>query len=496
MSLISINKLTFGYDGSSDNIFEDISFGIDTDWRLGFCGRNGRGKTTFLRLLMGELEYRGTISASVTFDYFPMNVADMSKTTIDILEGVAPGAELWQIQKELYKLSLSEDALYRAFDTLSNGERTKALLAGLFLRQSNFLLIDEPTNHLDMESRRVVAHYLKSKSGFVLVSHDRTFLDECVNHILSINKSGIEVISGNFSAWYEQKQLRDAHESSTNEKLSKEIGRLKTAAKRSADWANKAESSKIGIDPNKVDNKMGHRANQGAKSKKMMAQSKAIKQRIQSGIRQKSELLKDIEDTAELRLEPLVYHSERLVSLNNISVSYDARQILDGLSLNLQGGSRIALTGSNGSGKSSILKLISGYDIPHTGQLHIGSRLIISYVSQDASYLSGSLSDYIKQYNIDQTLYRSMLHKLDFVSAHFDKDMSRFSAGQKKKIMLARSLCECAHVYIWDEPLNYIDIISRIQIEELILAYKPTMIFVEHDKTFVDKVATEVVPLG
>jgi len=124
MPLINISNLTFAYDGSYDDIFSDVSFQIDTDWKLGFCGRNGRGKTTFLNLLMGKYEYGGTISASVSFEYFPFAVEDASQSTLDILSFIAPDAMLWQIQKEISKMAIGDDALYRPFSTLSSGEQT------------------------------------------------------------------------------------------------------------------------------------------------------------------------------------------------------------------------------------------------------------------------------------------------------------------------------------------------------------------------------------
>jgi len=175
MSIIKVSILTFSYAGSYVDVFINASFQIDTDWKLGVCGRNGRGKTTFLKLLMGRYEYSGAISASVNFDYFPFTIADPAQNTQDILSAVAPDVALWEIQKELSKLDVDDAVLYRPFNTLSNGEQTKALLAGLFLREGNFLLIDEPTNHLDMSARETVSRYLRGKPGFILVSHDRVF---------------------------------------------------------------------------------------------------------------------------------------------------------------------------------------------------------------------------------------------------------------------------------------------------------------------------------
>ena len=189
MSLIDIVNLTFCYDGSYDNIFENVSFQIDTDWKLGFIGRNGRGKTTFLNLLLGKYKYSGNIYASVSFEYFPYIVEDKTEDTIDILNKIGGDYQLWELERELSKLKVSNDVLYRPFETLSNGEQTKVLLAALFLKENSFLLIDEPTNHLDIEGREQVAAYLKSKKGFILVSHDRMFLDACDDHILSINKA-------------------------------------------------------------------------------------------------------------------------------------------------------------------------------------------------------------------------------------------------------------------------------------------------------------------
>ena len=500
MSLINISNLTFSYDGSYDDIFTDVSFQIDTDWKLGFCGRNGRGKTTFLNLLMGRYEYRGTISASVDFEYFPFEVEDKSVDTIRVLELIAPDAQIWQIQREIFKLEVDESVLERPFSTLSNGEQTKVLLAGLFLRENSFLLIDEPTNHLDMTGRETVARYLHEKSGFILVSHDRAFLDDCVDHILSINKTNIEIQRGNFSSWYYNKQLQDGFELSENDRLRKDIKRLEAAARRSSRWADKAESTKMGKGAAAARKKghvgIGTKEYQAEKSRKMQQRRKNIEDRQQAAIEEKSGLLKNIESAENLKIHPLKYHSSGLIYLENVAVAYDDRNVFSGLSFSVEQGDRLALMGGNGSGKSSIIKLLCGEPIPHTGNVRIGSGLIISYVPQDTSFLTGDLSAFAEQRQIDEPLFKAILRKLDFARVQFEKDMSDYSAGQKKKVLIAASLCQQAHVYIWDEPLNYIDILSRMQIEDLITTFKPTMLFVDHDRTFCDNVATKVVDLS
>ncbi|MCL2249185.1 MAG: ABC-F type ribosomal protection protein [Oscillospiraceae bacterium] len=499
MSQISVSNLSFYYDGSYDDIFTDVSFQIDTDWKLGFCGRNGRGKTTFLKLLMNEFEYRGEISASVDFEYFPFTVSDATSNTLDILKQIAPAAEMWEILSELSKLDVSEDVLYRSFSTLSNGEQTKTLLCGLFLRENSFLLIDEPTNHLDMKGRETVARYLRSKSGFILVSHDRAFLDDCVDHILSINKANIEVMNGNFASWWEQKERRDASEVAENVKLRKDIKRLESAARQSSQWADKVESAKMGKGAAKDRKKglagTGSKEYKAEQSRRMQQRRKNLERRQQTAIDDKSKLLKNIEEAENLKIHPLEYHARTLISAENLSIHYDENMVLQDLSFSLQRSERIALIGGNGSGKSSIVKLLCGEHISHTGNLSIGSRLKISYVPQESRYLTGNLREYAYSHGIDESLFLTILRKLDFSRVQFEKDINDYSAGQKKKVLIARSLCEQAHVYIWDEPLNYIDVLSRMQIEKLIMAYNPTMVFIEHDRTFCENIATKIVRL-
>lgn len=496
MSLISISNLTFCYDGSYDNIFDNVSFQIDTDWKLGFIGRNGRGKTTFLRLLTGEYDYRGRIAASVDFEYFPYAVRDASRNTADVLTETGGEIPLWRLQRELNKLEVPEDALHRPFSTLSNGEQTKVLLAVLFLRENGFPLIDEPTNHLDMPSRKLVAAYLNGKKGFLLVSHDRAFLDGCVDHILSINRTGIEVQSGNFSSWYENKQRQDHFETEQDAKLRKEVRRLEAAAREKAAWSEAAERRKIGFDPANTEKNIGRRAYQGAKSKKMMSRAKAIEGRRAAAAEEKSALLHNVETAEDLKLSPLPYPGRRLIELDRVAPFYESgKPVCRGVSFTVEPGDRVALRGRNGSGKSSLLKLICGGEIAHAGTLVRGGGLTISYVPQDTSGIAGSLDEFIRRHRLDGVLFRAILRKLDFSRAQFEKDLSSYSAGQKKKVLLARSLCERAHLYVWDEPLNYIDVLSRIQIEKLLTEYRPTLLFVEHDRAFCENVATKTVDL-
>ena len=488
MSMIRVENLTFSYPSSYDTIFDNVTFQIDTDWKLGFVGRNGKGKTTFLNLLLGKYEYRGKIISSVQFDYFPYPVSDKKRMTEDILYEVCPLAEEWELMRELSYLDVSADVLWRRFETLSNGEQTKVLLAALFLNENHFLLIDEPTNHLDTNAREKVAAYLKKKKGFILVSHDRRFLDGCVDHILSLNRTTIEVQSGNFSSWMENFQRQQEFETAQNERLKKDIGRLQRAAQRTSVWSDQIEASKYGNGP--VD-----RGYLGHKAAKMMKRSKTIEARQQQAIEQKSALLKNAETVDTLKIHPLTYHSDLLVSFSDVSVIYDSTKVCEPIFFEIHQGERVVIDGKNGSGKSSLLKLLLNYPIEHTGTVAIGSGLIISYVPQDTSHLNGNLSKFAEKNNLDESLFKAILRKMDFERVQFGKNMEDFSGGQKKKVLIAKSLCEQAHLYVWDEPLNFIDVYSRMQIEHLIKQFAPTMLLVEHDIAFREAIATKVVKL-
>ncbi len=522
MATINISNLSFAYDGG-DLLFDDVSLRLDTRWKLGLIGRNGRGKTTLLRLLLGELPFDGNIDVPIPLGSFPYEVDDESWSTLQVVESIAE-FEPWQLERELSLLDVSESVLERPFETLSGGEKTKVLLAALFLPKYNrcsvleaspdrersdgpaphragaaaptgrpprpldgrsFLLIDEPTNHLDLEGRETVARYLDRKSGFILISHDRTLLDRCVDHVLSINRSDVELIQGNFSTWQQNRDYRDKFEESADRKLRRDIKRLEEAGKRSAEWSGRAEKEKYGNGP--VD-----RGFIGAKAAGIMNRAKAADARRQQAVDAKSALFSNVEVDDELSFSPLRFHSTRLVDLTDVSLRFEPDQpLFDNLSLSIDAGDRVALCGRNGCGKSSLLKLIAGEIFSYGGSRVVPPSLKISYVPQDSSFLVGSLRKFLEERELDESFYRAILHKFGFDRNDFENDLAGFSAGQKKKVLLAASLSERAHLYLWDEPLNYIDVISRIQIENMLRERGGTVVFIEHDRSFLDAVATK-----
>ena len=514
MAQIKISDLTFCYEGSYDNIFEHVNLQIDSDWRCGLIGRNGKGKTTFLKLLTGTYEYSGSITGPVECVYFPYTLPNgvcqsrngthdsvpkgsslpdllgSSRTTMELLEELNPDYELWKVCRELDQLSVDPEVLSRSFHTLSGGEQTKILLALLFSGENRFLLIDEPTNHLDMEGRVKTAEYLRKKKGFLLVSHDKWFLDQCVDHVLVLERQTITIMQGNFTSWQEQKAKRDAYALAENERLQKDISHLREAARQAEGWSNAVEKTKLGT---RTGGLRPDRGFIGHKSAKMMKRAKNTQHCMEKAAREKEGLLNNLETAEELKLFPLTYHKEHLIKAEGLSLYYGKKSVCQNVSFELTNGMQLALKGGNGCGKSSILKKILGEEIESQGELIIASNLVISYVPQDVSGLSGRLMDYAKEHELTEHLFLALLRKLDFPRVQFEKDMRYYSEGQKKKVALAASLLTKAHLYIWDEPLNYIDIFSRMQLAELIRTYRPTMLLVEHDRSFLEEIGVKQV---
>ncbi|MPM33377.1 putative ABC transporter ATP-binding protein YheS [bioreactor metagenome] len=492
MSLIQINELTFRHDGGLEPVFDHATFRFDTDWKLGLVGRNGRGKSTLLQLLQGRWDYSGKISApGLTFSNFPAPVDDPRRSALEIAQEAAP-VPLWRLQRELALLEMPPALLDRPFCCLSGGEQTKLLLSLLFLSEGDYPLIDEPTNHLDLAARAAVARYLRGKGGFLLISHDRALLDGCTDHTLALTRTGTELVNGGFSVWLAEREQRNQSELEENRRLRQDIRRLEEAARRTQGWSDRVEQTKYSTKNSGLRPDRGYL---GHKSAKLMKRAKSMEARQEQAAAEKSKLLKNVEQSPPLKLQPLRHHAQTLAWLKNVAVTYDGRAVCREVSFTVEQGERLALCGRNGSGKSSLLRLLAPPGPDYTGEVWTAGGLHVSFVPQDAAFLSGSLSAFIARHGLDESLFKAILRKLDFSRAQFELDMGGYSAGQKKKVLLAKSLCEKAHLYVWDEPLNYIDVFSRIQLEELLRDSPCTLLVVEHDNAFLDRIGARRVSL-
>ncbi|MFT9191501.1 MAG: ribosomal protection-like ABC-F family protein [Liquorilactobacillus sp.] len=494
MGTIQIKNLSFRYDDMVNNIFNQFSLNIDESWKLGLISRNGRGKTTFLNLLLGKYHYYGKIQSNLHFNYFPQRVSNPTKSVVDVLMDVSGlnNSEVWKIQLEMDRLGLADNLLTRTFSTLSPGEQTKVLLATLFADKETFQLIDEPTNHLDITGRQVVANYLKSKRGFIVVSHDHHFIDQIIDHVLSIDRAKIQLFNGNYDTWQREFDRENQTEKNKNTHLQNEIKRLSTTANQAKHWADNAEKKKSKKAYRGQSNVNLDKGFLSHKSAKVMKRSKSTLQRMEATIDEKKLLLKNIDDVSPLTLNYKQPYQHHVLILNDFQVQRNQTILNKPITFDLTKGQRLVLEGPNGLGKTTLIKAILGEKhLIARGSLSFRKEIKVSYLTQEFENISGLLEAYAMQYNVELPMFLNMLRKLGFERSTFTEDLSELSMGQKRKISLARSLCEPANFYIWDEPLNYLDVITRQQIQALILRVQPTMLLIDHDRDFVKTIATE-----
>lgn len=486
MSNISIKNLTFAYPGQAV-LFDNANFELDTSWRLGLLGRNGRGKTTLFKLLQNKLSYTGTINVSVPLAYFPQPLGDQTQLALYCLQETGNFLE-WELKRELKLFGISEDLLWQPFNTLSGGEQTKLMLCALFCQADHFFLLDEPTNHLDLAGRQELVAYLKQKKqGFIVTSHDRTFLNQTIDHTLVIERSQLCLENGDLASYEMQKKRRDSHDIQQNEKTRHELKRLKQAALTKENWASQAERQKL-------NNSHADKGFIGRRAAKVMKRATSLKARAEKQIKQKESQLKNLEVSEPLSLNYQPTHKQVLVEAKDFTLTYD-RQLFSPLNFEVKAGEIVVLKGNNGSGKSSLFQALLGSSTATaSGELSLNTKNI-SVVRQDFSANRGTLKEFAQKRDLDYTLLLTLLKKLGFERHTFDVLLENMSLGQQKKVELAASLATPAELYLWDEPLNYLDTYNQDQLLALLQETKPALLVIEHDQNFIDQIADTVVEL-
>ncbi len=530
MSQIIFNEMSYHYVDFYNPVFDKITLCLDTNWKTGLIGRNGRGKTTLLKLLTGELvPSSGVISSPLRASYFPYGYSGTFRNTLDVVKEMIGGVrtlevametalaenqsdnyfallEQYQymdgycIESKIYKeaehMQLAPRLLEQDFETLSGGEKTRMLILALFLRKDGYVLLDEPTNHLDQRGKEALVNYLNKQHGFLVVSHDSHFLNQVTDHILSINKTNLTLEHGNYATWKRNVLQKETFELRTKQRLEQEIRQLSRQSEENRQWSAIGNTQKYHFACNA-------RAN-GARA--YMRQAKRSEDKIAKNLEEKKGLLRNLEQAEELAiLQERLGDEEYLLEAEGLSYSYVEEQpLLCNLTIRISEGERIWLRGRNGAGKSTLLRLLCG-SLP-CDLVHYAENLIIATAFQEPKWTCGNIFEIFRQesrpsasfpepqpYRYERFLELCSLFDLpqDFTQ----RPLETLSSGELKKIDIARALSAKHQLLFLDEPLNYMDTLFREQLAKALCESNITTIFVEHDEDFGNAVATGILNL-
>ena len=508
---ISVSNLVKEFE-VGHKILDGLTFQVDTGERVGLLGPNGCGKTTLLRILTGVMDYdegdvviapgkrMGLISQipvypagytvedvlATAFEPLREMEQEMAALAEQMGEGTDPallarydkltaafeaagGYETdTKTNKVCNGLTIPQSMREQLFDKLSGGEKTRVNLARLILEDTDILLLDEPTNHLDLRATEWLEEYLDKFKGTVLtVSHDRYFLDKVVNRIVEIQSGKAEFYSGNYSFYVVEKERRYEEKLRQYEKEQAKIEQLEKAAEQMRIWAYS------GMD-------------------KTFKRVKSMEKRIE---RMRTTDRPTKERKMEARFGEREFRGDEVLTIKGLTKSFGDRTLFSNLGLEVAGGERIALLGDNGSGKTTLLKILLGEEEPDAGKVRMGPTVKVGYLPQHVHF------DHPERNLVDTLIYeqdctaqtaRNRLAAFKFRGEDVFKPVSALSGGEQSRLRLCMLMDEKINLLILDEPTNHLDIQSREWIEEAVEEYEGNLLFVSHDRYFIDRFASRI----
>lgn len=510
---IGVSNLTkmFGVD----KIFENVTFDIKTKDRIGLIGRNGTGKTTLMKILTGHENYQtGMVNKrkGLTIGYLEqIPNYDDENTVLDVLNEAFSSLSKIKLQMEqleksfdklkdhelhaainkysslhdIYEISggyntnerlnrilqgleISEDMQKRQFNMLSGGEKTRVILGKILLEEPELLLLDEPSNHLDIKSVEWLEEYLNTYNGTLLmISHDRYFLDRVVNKIIELEPDGAQIYYGSYSKYVAEKELRFLQAMKEYENQQRKINKMEEQIKRYRIWGEMRDSDK------------------------MYKRAKELEKRLEKIDR----INKPVVDkkAANFNINSVERTGKEVIKAINLEKSFDSNKLFHDVSFTIFYNDSMCILGENGAGKSTILKIILSEMSPDSGEVKIGSNVKIGYLPQEVNFDKEDVSivDYFSYYyGISLSEARKELAKILFTGDDVYKHINTLSGGEKSRLKLGMLIYEKVNTLILDEPTNHLDIDSREVLEESLINYEGTLLFVSHDRYFVNKIAT------
>ena len=510
---IQVNGLVKSFE-VGQNVLDGLTFQIDQGERVGLLGKNGAGKTTLFKILTGELECDegqvtigqgrrlGLISQIPVYpaDYTVEDVLrsafsrlhklaeEMEALTARMAAGESDSALLrrYGVLSEKFEvfggydtdvavnkiaggLSISQEMRSQLFDSLSGGEKTRVNLGRLILEDTDILLLDEPTNHLDLHATEWLEDYIRSFRGTVVaISHDRYFLDRTVTRIIEVLDGKAEFYSGNYSFYAVEKERRFQERMKQYQKEQAKIEQLEKAAEQLRLWAFQG-----------MDKTYRRAISMEKRIERMRTTSKPTKAR-----------------KMDARFSTAEFHGDEVLSLRSLSKSYGDKHLFDGINLKVEGGERIALIGDNGTGKSTLIKMIVGELYPDDGRIRQGPQVRLAYLPQiirfdhpDWNLVENMMA---AKKGLSAQSARNRLAAYVFRGEDVFKPVSVLSGGEQSRLRLCMLMDDEINFLILDEPTNHLDIASREWIEEAVEAYDGTLLFVSHDRYFINRFATRI----